>query len=548
MTDVAALARRLDEMLEEQRLMLEEQRRVREALEEMASARAEAERQRDEYHRLYLELLERARMLELGLRGQSAERLPANEAQMTLGVLGMMLGAERAIDATRAPEEKQQVDAHERRRPTGRQKIPDTIPRVDIRVVPPEVERLGLDAFDIIGEEVTEILERRPASLVVARVVKPKFRLKGRKIGEPIEVHTGGTPALPIDRGLAGPGMLADTIVRRWEDHLPLNRLEKIYARDGIELARSTIRGWHIQLIDLVKPLIDAMRHDAFEQPYLCVDATGVLVQAKEQCRTGHFWVMVAPERHVLFEYTAKHNAAAVDGVLAGYEGYLVADAHAVYDHLYTDGKVTEVNCWAHARRYFFKAMFSDPERARAALGLINALFRIERGLVGAPRKKRETIRRAKSKPLVDHFYSWCEAEVGKVLDDTPIQAGIRYALNQRVGLRRFLEDGRLPLHNNVSELNLRHQAVGRKNWLFVGSDDGAEANTIFVSLLASCRLHKVEPWSYLRDVLCLLSTGWDTHRLLELAPVSWAKTIATDEVQGKLAANPYRALTLGTA
>ena len=545
MTDVAALARRLDEMLEEQRRLLEEQRRVRVALEEMAAARAEAESQRDEYHRLYLELLERARKLELGLRGQSAERLPAAESQLTLGVLGMMLGAERAIGATHVPEEKQQIEAHERRKPTGRQKIPDVIPRVDIRVVPPEVERLGLDAFEIIGEEVTEVLERRPASLIVARVVKPKFRYKNRKIGEPIEIHTAGTPPLPIDRGLAGPGMLADTIVRRWEDHTPLNRLEKVYARDGIELARSTVCGWHMQLVELVKPLVDAMRHDAFEQPYLCVDATGVLVQAKEQCRTGHFWVMVAPGRHVLFEFTPKHNASAVDVVLAGYEGYLVADAHAVYDHLYVDGKVTEVNCWAHARRYFFKAMFSDPERARAALGLINALFRIERGLADSPRKKRETIRRSKSRPLVDHFFSWCEAEVDKVLDDTPIQAGIRYALNQREGLCRFLEDGRLPIHNNASELNLRHQAVGRKNWLFVGSADGAEANTVFVSLLASCRLHKLEPWTYLRDVLCLLSIGWPAHRLLDLAPVSWAQTIANEDVQRLLAANPYRALTL---
>jgi transposase len=431
------------------------------------------------------------------------------------------------------------------RKPTGRQKIPDSIPRVDIRVVPPEVERLGLDAFEIIGEEVTEILERRPASLIVARVVKPKFLLKRRNVGDPIEVHTAGTPALPIDRGLAGPGMLADTIVRRWEDHTPLNRLEKIYARDGIEIARSTVCGWHMQLVELVKPVVDAMRHDAFEQPYLCVDATGVLVQAKEQCRVGHFWVMVAPDRHVLFEFTPKHNAAAVDSVLAGYEGYLVADAHAVYDHLYVDGKVTEVNCWAHARRYFFKAMFSDPTRARAALGLINALFRIERGLADSPKKKREAIRRSKSKPLVDHFFSWCEAERDKVLDDTPIQAGIRYALNQRAGLCRFLDDGRLPLHNNLSELNLRHEAVGRKNWLFVGSPDGGEANALFVSLLASCRLHKVEPWSYLRDVLCLLSTGWPTHRMLELAPVSWSKTVADDAVQRLLAANPYRALTL---
>jgi len=159
-----------------------------------------------------------------------------------------------------------------------------------------------------------------------------------------------------------------------------------------------------------------------------------------------------------------KHNSPAVDEVLAGYEGYLVADAHAVCDHLYRDGPVTEVNPWAHARRYLFEAMNSDPERARPALALINALFRIERHIANSPRKKRENIRRAQSAPIVDRFFSWCEAEREQVLDDTPLAKGIRYALNQREGLSRFLNDGRLPLHNNMSELQLRRQAVGRKD------------------------------------------------------------------------------------
>ena len=188
--------------------------------------------------------------------------------------------------------------------------------------------------------------------------------------------------------------------------------------------------------------------------------------------------------------------------------------------------------------------MSSDPERARTALGLINALFRIERSIADAPRRKREQIRKTKSAPIVERFFSWCEAERDNVLDDTPMSKGIRYALNQRTGLSQFLKDGRLPLHNNASELQLRRQAVGRKNWLFVGSDDGALANTVFVSLLASCDLHEVEPWTYLRDVLCLLPT-WPKHRILELAPLNWAKTSKHDDVLATLAANPYRAATL---
>ena len=354
----------------------------------------------------------------------------------------------------------------------------------------------------------------------------------------------GPTPELPIPMGLAGPGLLADTIVKRWQDHLPLNRLEGIYARDGVELARSTICTWHGTLADLCERLVAAMRQDAYEQPYLCTDATGVLVQAKHKCRRGHFWVLVAPGRHVLFEYTRDHTADAVDTVLAGYEGYLVADAHVVYDHLY-EGDVTEVNCWAHCRRYFLKAIESDPERAKEALGHIGALFRVERSIADAPRRKRERIRNKHSRPIVERFFSWCDAQWPHVLEDSPIHDGVRYARNQREGLSRFLDDGRLPLDNNISERQLRRQAVGRKNWIFLGSDDGGRVNAIFTSLLASCRMLGVEPWSYLRDLLCLLP-GWPAHKVLELAPVNWPATSEREDVQRILDLNPYRVLTLG--
>jgi len=354
----------------------------------------------------------------------------------------------------------------------------------------------------------------------------------------------GPTPALPIPMGLAGPGLLADTIVRRWQDHQPLHRMEGIYAREGVRLARSTICGWHEQLADLIERLVAAMRRDALEQPYLCTDATGVLVQAKKKCRRGHFWVLVAPGRHVLFEYTRDHTKDAVDSFLAGYEGYLVADAHAVYDHLY-EGPISEVNCWAHARRYFFKAVASDPDRAKEALGYIGALFRVERAIAEAGRSKRERVRNKNSRPIVEAFFSWCDHEWPKVLEDSPIHDGIRYARNQREGLCRFLDDGRLPLDNNISERHLRRQAVGRKNWLFVGSDDGGRVNAVFTSLLASCRMLGVEPWAYLRDLFCLIP-GWPVHRLLELAPVNWSETLGREDVQHTLDLDPYRVITLG--
>ena len=262
--------------------------------------------------------------------------------------------------------------------------------------------------------------------------------------------------------------MLADSWVRRWGDHLPAHRLEKIYAREGLSLSRATICSWHIQLASLVQPLMMAMWEDAFSSPYLCTDATGVLVQAKERCTTGHFWVVVAPELHVLFGFSHKHDGAAVDALLQGYQGFLVADAHAVYDHLYASGDITEVGCWAHLRRYFFKTIATDPECAHQALRWIGALFEIERKIKFRSPKKKKAIRQEYSKPIVDAFFQWRDEQAKTALDETPLSKGLTYAQNQRSALMRFLDDGRLPMHNNISELMLRWQAIGRKNWLCV--------------------------------------------------------------------------------
>ncbi len=354
MTDLAGLIERLDELQRGQDA-------IRGALQQAESERERAREERDRFKALYLEMLERNRKLERGLMGQQRERA-TSESQLTLDVLSAMLGERAAadIDALQGPEDPEEKPP--RKKGHGRKPLPKDLPRVDIEIIPDEVQRAGLDAFERIGEEVTEVLERRPGSMVIARIIKPKFVRKDREPSAPTEVHVGQTPSPPIPRSVAGPGLLADTLVRRWQDHMPLHRLEQMYAREGVEVARSTICGWHEQLRPLVEPLIAAMRAEAFTAPYLCTDATGVLVQAKEQCRRGHFWVLIDPGRHVLFEYTRNHTNDAVDSLLAGYEGYLVADAHVVYDHLYERGDIVEVNCWAHSRRYFFKAMASDPE------------------------------------------------------------------------------------------------------------------------------------------------------------------------------------------
>ncbi|MCC6809607.1 MAG: IS66 family transposase [Deltaproteobacteria bacterium] len=508
-----------------------------------ASASHEVEtlrKERDEYKKLYVDMLAHCRKLELGILGQKSERFISNEAQLTLSVLGTI------VKPPDAPQPESIIPEHKRQKPTGRKPLPEHLPRVDIEIVPPEVEAQGTDAFEKIGEDVTETIERRAASTVAVRVHRGKYVAKDKA-----ETVTSATvlqappPELPIPRGLAGPAFLADTIVRRWNDHLPLHRQERIFGREGLDIARSTICGWHAELMHLVTPLLNAMWDDALLSPYLCTDATGVLVQALEKCRHAHFFVVAAPEKHVLFFYSEKHNAAAVDEVLAGYKGYLVADAHSVYDHLYKRGDVVEVGCWAHARRYFFKALDSDPQRAREALALIGGLFHFERKWASAAPEARSAARATDAKPILDAFFAWCDDHAAAVLDHTPISRAIGYARNQREALARFLEDGRLPLHNNFSERALRREALGRKNWLFVGSDEGGDTNATFVSLLASCQLHDIEPFAYLRDLFCLLPS-WPVDRVLDLAPLNWAATIAKPETIAKLAANPFRRASLG--
>lgn len=527
-----------------------------EALEQslpvLEKERDERERERDQYKRLAEQLHERCALLERGLLGQKAERLPTDEAQLTLAMIGTLLSEQdrEAIDAlveTHQAEEKV-VKEHTRKKPTGRRPLPEHLPRIEVELIPDAVKIEGIENFERIGEDVTERLERKPSSLVVVRIKKPKFVRKADRRGDgPVTVYQAATPDLPIEGGVAGPGLLADTLVKRWDDHLPLHRLQRIYAREEIDLAKSTMCGWHMRLAELAKPLIDAMRADAFTAPYLCTDATGVLVQAKDKCRRAHFWVLIDPEKHVLFEYTRNHSNESVDSVLAGYEGYLVADAHVVYDHLYEDD-VIEVNCWAHARRYFFKAMASDPERARAGLALIGQLFRLERTLQKKTRKQKERLRNKHAGPVVERYFSWCDAlwegTEGLLLEDTPMYDAVRYSRNQRTGLHCFLKDGRLPIDNNISERALRRQAVGRKNWLFVGNDDGGRTNAVFTSLIASAHRNSLEPWSYLRDLLCLIPT-WPAHRVLELAPAYWSQTSAREDVVAALNSNHFRAATL---
>jgi transposase len=545
------------------------------------TALLEAIRARDVYRRLVEDLKDKVAKLERGLIGPKSERFKStDDPQLSLQILGALLGraqlegedaqkladellakteqevqAGAADDAAADSGEHKEDDSKVHRRPnkpTGRGTArKDVVHKVTIERLPGEVERLGLDAFERIGEDRMTTTERRVAALFDVTVIRPKFRAKTAAAVEAVQQARSERDALPevepqswitqappadppVPRARAGPGLLANVAVRRFDDHLPYNRLENVYEREGMRLGRSTLYGWLDALRELFAPLIKAMLLDARTAPYLCTDATGVLVQAPQQCKRGHFWVLVVPARHVIFTFSERHDSAAVDKLLGGYDGHLVADAHAVYDHLYDDG-ATEVGCWSHARSYVFKALRSEPEIAGEFLGNLRVMFLLERQFADKPRKQRERMRLTKVKSIVDRHFALCRKYEDGALDGTPLAAAIRYSLNQEQALRRFLTDGRLPATNNISERQLRRQANGRKNWLFLGSGDGAEVNTTFSTLIASCHLNDVEPEQYLREVMCLIS-DWPAARVLELAPCNWKQTREQPEAQELIA------------
>lgn len=507
--------------------------------------RDRAAHERNEYKKLYeLASIELER-LRRHIFGQKAEHVDPAQMQLAFEAVTKLLATAPppAKDAPESPPPappltaQGQEETKPKRTGHGRSKLPEHLPVERIELLPIEAQGDEGTRLVRIGEEVTETLEWRTGSFVRLQIVRPKFAVKG----EPERgVCIAPVVEAPILRSLAAPGLLAYVLVSKFADHIPLHRLEAIVARQGISLARSTLCGWVEACATLLSVIVEAMAKDALNAHCIAMDATGVLVQDKERCRRGHFWVLVADRDHVLFRFTPRHNREGPKAFLRGYKGYVQADASSVYDELFRTEQVTEVGCWAHCRRGFFEAMSSDRERAMAALGFIHKLYALDAETRPLPPSQRTEQRRLRAQPLLGAFRGWLEAESLVVLPRSPMASAIGYALNQWGALCRFLDDGRLRLDNNRSELELRRQAVGRKNWLFVGSDEGAEWNTVVVSLIASCALHGLEPWSYLRDVLILLP-GWSRDRVLELSPKRWKQTLEQTDARQRLADSPWR-------
>jgi hypothetical protein len=264
----------------------------------------------------------------------------------------------------------------------------------------------------------------------------------------------------------------------------------------------------------------------------LSTDATGVAIQpapladgGRQACRKGHFFVVLADRDHIFFEYQAKHTSETVCDMFRGYSGYIQADAHAIYDALFRGDATTtgpppkEVACWSHCRRHFWEAAAAKYPLGREALFRIRNLFQIDQSWASLPPQQRHALRNEKLRPFVDEFFDWAREQHGLVKAERGLVASaFGYAIRQEQALRRFLDDGRLRMENNASERNLRPIAVGRKAWLFCGSDDHAEAAANLFSLIASCKLHRLDPQLYLEQIIRMMPY-WPRDRYLELAP-----------------------------
>lgn len=574
-------ARQLEAEYEARLAALTRERDELKAQRDREAARAErAEHERNEFKKLYgLVLLELERM-KRQLFGQKAEAVDPAQVQLAFGPVLDALERARTGGEAAAGEveselqklrERAQAEVARRKaekkapKPHGRRDLSaEDLPVETIVIEPPERLLPGGEALEKIGEEVSEHIDRRPASLVRVRVVRPKYKMPEPAVSEAAATQATGVagepsavaaamvveqakpgaiviaplPERPIPRGLAGPGLLAFVLVSKFADHLPLHRLARIFRREGLHLPRSTLCGFVQGSVALLGRVVEAMWEDAKANArWIGIDATGVLVLAKEKCRRHHFWVMVAERDHVLFRYTKTHDGLVPAKLLEGYRGHVIADASSVYHELYRrEPEITEVGCWAHGRRGAFHALSDDEPRALVIIGFIGLLY--DAHLLATDPRTGITDgakRKADAQPVIDKLYAWIAAERPKVDDQAPIAKAMNYLVNHRVPLTRFLDNGMLRLDNNPSELELRREKVGAHNWLYCGSDDGAHWNATAVSLIASCQLHGIEPWAYLRDVLTLLPS-WPAKRVLALAPKYWNETRQQPDTQQRLA------------
>ena len=419
--------------------------------------------------------------------------------------------------------------APHRRHHRGRRRLPADLPRERIEVAPPASERhcATCDTAKVrIGADTTEELDYVPASFVIREYVRPRYACTRCQQG----VVQAALPARPIEKGRPGPGLLAHVVSSKYADHLPLYRLAQIFERHAIQITRRTLSEWNGAVADLLEPIVRAMhREQVCQSPWIQCDDTTLDVQDPSRApeiRTGHLWVYRGELGEVVYDFTWSRNRDGPLKMLAGYRGYLQVDAAPAYGDVFAQyPAIFEVGCMAHARRYFKEAMPTAAMVCAQVLAMIGQLYRIERAAsekhLEAPARQR--IRQELARPILEKLHAYLNQRQATALPKSPLGSAIGYALRNWAALTRYIEDGRLKLDNNGAEQALRPIVLGRKNWLFAGSEAAAHRTAILCSLVQTCKHLQINPFIYLRDVIERVSIH-PARLVLDLTPREWKR------------------------
>jgi transposase len=455
--------------------------------------------------------------------GRRRERFTEGEGQGHLFELDPLLPDETPESATPDAEAETEVKSHQRRK--RRQIDWDKLPQVrhehDLSAAE-KVCSCCSRQMHLISEDVTRELEFEPAKLVAHIHVRPKYACPRCKHG----VCSAPVPPRPIPGGIAGPGLITEVLVGKFGDHLPLYRLEDILTRYGVYLSRSTLCDWMKAVAHLFRPLYELQQQRVLQSALMWTDDTHVTVLGGDEGSfKGYFWTYIGDDQHPysVYDFTVSRSRAGPADFLEGYSGYLHADAFPGYDAMFSDvgSSVIEVACWAHARSKFFDAVGSYPRESHQVLEWIRQLYDIEDRAHDRSVDARRELRIREATPVLDRIETYLTELAPRALPKSTLGKAVTYARNQWTALRRYTNDGRLTIDNNVSERTLRHQAVGRKNWLFLGSEAAGPRAAVLYTILAGAKRHRIEPWAYVRDLLLRIHA--DDQCLEELLPDRWA-------------------------
>ncbi len=496
---------------------------------ELELQRAELELQRTALSEQFAELhsrserIEHLKLMVAKLRhvifGAKSEKI-----LVQLGQLELQLEEEESALAEVAAELERIAPTPEPKPRTERKPLPEHLPR-EVMTYAPDADCCSECGGELrqFGEDISEQLEYVPDSFRVIRHVRPKFSCRGCDL-----IVEAPAPSRPIERGLAGPGLLAHILMSKFGDHLPLYRQSEIYARQQVEISRSTMAGWVGAASELLSPLVDALRRHVLAGQKLHADDTPlpVLAPGNGKTRTGRLWTYVRDDRPagveippaVWFAYSEDRRGEHPRQHLSSFEGTLQADAYAGFQHLYRNG-LTEAACWAHARRKFHEIhiVHASPTTTEA-LNRIGALYTIEDEIRGKPTDRRLSVRQARARPLLAELRAWLETAQARLSAKSATAGAIRYALSRWHALIRYADDGLLEIDNSAAERALRAVALGRKNFLFVGSDAGGRSAAAMYSLIGSAKLNGLNPERYLNTVLAKIADQ-PISRIADLLP-----------------------------